>query len=145
MTEKTRIQKTIIETVRAGDFFEVTYDTATNIPVELDPETATVVVPTSVFCNETESQIVLDKDYGLDQRLKRGTWIFECLVSWNCEVTLEAFIKSLLEDIPYLVKTDALRSCSIYLLNYVVSHPVVTQNTTGTDAKLTFNVKLSRN
>lgn len=146
MTERTRIQTELINLCKAGRFFEVTYDADTDLPEEVNILTAPLIPPVSVKCNEIEGQFAVDEKYGLGRVLKPVSWVFECLLCWdNQEVTLEYFLKSLASNVPILAKTSDFRQATLILLNFQVEHPVLQEKSTGTEAKLTFNIELGRN
>lgn len=139
------IQRALIDFVRAGRFYEVTYETGTGKPNLYDPQTAPNCAPDSVRCNEMSEAFMVDKDYGQDLILKPTQWTFAVFVSWNNkEVDLTAFEEACMRTRPQLVKTDNYREVEMFLVRKDVTHPVEQGATTGTEVKYLFQAELGR-
>lgn len=145
MTNKQRIQNALYDLAVAGVFYAVEYVPGTSKQVDIDPTTALVVPPDSTRSNEISGSFTDDQEYGRSRILKQVGWTWALYLEWqNKEVTLEYFLESLTKKLPFLPKTDVFRSVTLKLLKYDVDHPVHQDCSTGTSAKIMFNVELGR-
>lgn len=141
---KLRIQNAIVTMVKAGLFYQVTYNKTTDLANDIDTTTAPVIAPKSVQCNEVESGIGVDQKYGQDLKLERKSWVFHCFATFNVEITDEVFIQSLMDAIPFYAADNAFKSFKLILLSVQSDHPVK-QSGGGSEVKYTFQAQLGRN
>lgn len=145
ITQRIRIQRKIITLVKEGEFYRVTYDRNTGLPEDIVREESRRVSPTSVLVNEIASQFTVDEEYGRDYRLKRSQWVFEVLVEFSREVTMEFWEEAML-DLPILEADEehGLPQVMLVLKRNGVIHPVQQNASTGTLAKVVLEAVVGR-
>jgi hypothetical protein len=139
---RTRIQQFLVETCRAGEFYKVTYANAIPNAITRAPEN--VFPPVSVLANETQSRFSRDENYGRGLKLIRDEWLFEVIVNWSEEATLEYFEQALLETPPILARDSNFPQVILELTDARYEHPTQQQPTNGTKAVLTFKATVGR-
>ena len=133
--QKTRIHARIVDLVKAAEFR----------PIEYSPEgycsvSTTKIEPASASNNEVQARFERDKQNGRKFTLKRENWLFQLLLKFNSEVSLEEFENGLLADPPTIERDGLLPQVTLELVDKVVIHPTQQQSDTGTDARYTFRV-----
>lgn len=88
MAIRTAIQKAIVDLIEAGSFYKVTYSG------KQPTETMTKVDPASIAINETGSGMSssVRNTGGCDHAPVLTNWRFECVVDFNCEVSVDYFL-----------------------------------------------------
>ncbi len=145
-SNKVRIQNKLIALAKAGRFFKVTYDKNTGLANDVDPGVDTIQPPASVLANEIQQTFGIDSRHGRKQILRRDSWVFQVLVQWQSEVTVEFFEEDLLDPIPILDddKVNNLEDATLLLNRTEVVHPPTQSSANGSQAKFTFEAVIGR-
>lgn len=145
-SNRVRIQNELKRLAGIGRFFAVTYDPATGEARDVDPNTATKIPPASNLVNEITQDFRIDEDMGRRRILKRESWVFQLLLNWNEEVTVEFFEKDLLDPLPRLPddKVNNMEDVTLILLRTQYEHPPEQNAANGTAAKFTFEAVIGR-
>jgi hypothetical protein len=144
VADRLAIQNYIIGLVRDRFFPRVAYDTTTGEAKLVGGEG---IKPSTCVSNEIESGFAKDEKYGRVEALKRTRWVFDLIIKFGAEVSLEEFEQSLCNPVPRIPsdKSIFIRGCAIRLAQSFVQHPVINNAPTGTEARLVFEVELNRN
>lgn len=147
-SNKVRIQNKLKELGRDGRFFKVTYNSGTGIVDDVDSLNDTVEPPKSVLANEIQQQFEIDPEMGRKKILRRRSWWFQLLLTFNAEVTLEFFEEDLLDPLPTLdddvVTGVKLEDVTLILNRTEPEHPPEQNSGNGTAVKFTFEAVIGR-
>lgn len=143
---KARIQNAILSLVKGGTFYRVLYNPTTGLVEPFDLNSAAKITPSFVAANEIQSTFSVDKQYGRHLALKKTTWSFEALVTFDVEVTLEYFERSVCSQPPTVSRNDEAGDPQVRLVLLRTSpiHPVQQQSSNGTQVRLAFEAILER-
>lgn len=122
MSNRLRIQNTILELIQEGEFYPVTY---INNGYSTAPsrEIANLIRPTSVECNETGSAFEPDPLNGRRLVQQRSSWFFEAKAQFNKEVLMEYFEEKCNNNVIVIPAQKPLRAVFIRLTASEYAHP----------------------
>ncbi len=145
-SNRVRIQNELKRLAGVGRFFAVTYDPADGKASDVDPNTAPSIPPASNLVNEITQDFRIDDEMGRRRILKRESWVFQLLLNWNVEVTVEFFEKDLLDPLPRLPddKVNNMEDVTLILLRTQYEHPPEQNAANGSAAKFTFEAVIGR-
>lgn len=136
MSVRTDIQKKIIETVKAGTFNAVSYDSS-DLPIE-----GAAKVPSSVICNEVTGGITNTASRGASSlNYSISNWRFEVLAEFNCEVDTSYFLLNELKNIN--VSSDGVL-ITITPGDFSTEHPPRNASHNGTKLRIGLTANIRR-
>lgn len=145
-SNRTRIQLALITLAKSGMFFAVKYDPTSGLPITINPYTEQPVTPATALANERSSVFTSDPTQGRRHSRKRRTWLFDLIIEFDLEASVEFFEESILDQVITL-PTDSdlgLPVTFVQLINSSIQHPVKQQSTKGTRAVFTFDAQVGR-
>lgn len=145
-SQRVRIQNHLRSLAMNGTFFVVTYVAGQAQDIDFTSDQAKKAVPKTAVANETQETYVADRNMGRRLQLQRDQWLFDLVLVFDTEVTLECFIQNLLDNPPILDRDEekSLDPAIIRLVRTNVTHPPQQQASNGTHAILTFAVTTGR-
>lgn len=142
-----KIQSKLIEVVKAGPYYQVNYNVdATPISFDIGDVGHPAIEPSSVRSNEIGSLFSQDPLHGSSLSLSRTEWNFLVRITFNVEVTLEAFEESMMKN-PPIIPADGVkgyRQVTLLLDRISAIHPVQQQAPNGTEATIAFKARIGR-
>lgn len=139
---RTAVQQELVRQFTDGDFYPVTYNPVTKLPVTLLGE---LVQPSSVLTNEIESGFVESESFRRSLRYERTDWIFEVNVVFDREVALDTFEENWNENPPVIPRSGETnnRQITLVLEEAAYEHPPQQEPTTGTRVRYQVRALLS--
>lgn len=138
---KVRVHQTLIQTVKAGPFYAVTYDPQTDEALDIDEGVATALTPSSVKANELDAVIDESPRFRQSQQLERSTWRWLVKAKFSCEVTAWRLEESLMTSPPCLARDSDQRQVQLRLERVEYTHPPTNQPHSGSEINFFFDVR----
>lgn len=157
-SQRLRVQNALVDAVKDFDFAVVTYDGDGNPSIkqqqvdtgpgggpQLEFEDVTTKPHKPIIANEINATFEPDIDYGRDDAQRVGQWQFALRLSFDQEVVLDAFERSVNEDLITIPKSGSLEPVQLRLTSKEVEHPVQQQEANGTKVEFIFEALEGRN
>lgn len=134
-SQRTRIQAALIGLAQEGEFYAVSYDKDSKLPVPVIRGTSATLTPEAVHANETGGAFDLDKNQGRELLRRRTKWTFDLYLGFNAEALLDYFLDTFKR--PPVLKSDGdLPPVMLMLDSFQVNHGVTQQSSSGSSAVL---------
>ncbi len=141
---KVHVQQRLIQLVRAGTYFQITYVSVTNEPADVDTGVDPPVVPAFVHANEIDSQFSEDPRNRRNDVHQRVNWIFTATAAFNSEATAFVAEEAWTLKPPILARTAVFRQVTLNLLKTVYEHPTRQESYNGSRITFFYEARLSR-
>jgi len=140
LTRRTRIQNALVTLANSTDFHPVQYaDDGTASTLD-----STTVRPGIAIANEITARYERDKRDGRSLTRTKTSWVFQLIMRFECEVSLEEFEESLQDNPPVVQDDDGKQIALLEILGMDVIHPVQQNAENGTEAKINFEAFTGR-
>lgn len=137
--QKVRIQNALTQAIRLGTFYPLSYDRRTGL-ASVNPDKT--VAPAQTLVNEIQSFFEAAKRTDKWRRERSG-WIWQAVVTFQQEVTLETFEHQISFEKPLKIPSDGgLRPVLLELTQTDYSHPPQQQPSAGTHVVFTFEATI---
>lgn len=138
---KVRVHQALIQTVKAGAFYAMTYDPQTDEALDIDEAVAAPIAPSSVKANELQADVELSQRQRQRFTLERARWTWLVRTKFSCEVTAWRFEEALMLDPPCLPVDSSQRQVQMILQRIEYTHPPTNQAHSGSEIDFYFNVR----